>query len=162
MEGGDAYSRFERSNEDSTAFNFLHLDVSFLRIARCGAVAAAIGILLLPITSSILIGEYSSTSIYSSKGAGNLARIRLFTQARAHVRVFQCAFASANHITEYNCTNLQQNRCPWHIALLTIILSYVSIIHHEAMTYVHFRNDLFLVYTTFLLQRSPPTLLRSM
>ena len=161
MEGGDAYSRFERSNEGSTAFNFLHLDVSFLRIARCGAVATAIGILLLPITSSILIGEYSSTSIYSSKGAGNLARIQLFTQARTHVRVFRIRICEPHHRVLLHKSSTNKIAVPGS-ALLTIILSYASIIHDEAMTYVHLRNDLFLVYTTFLLQRSPPTLLRSM
>ncbi len=111
MEGGDAYSRFERSNGDSTAFNFLHLDVSFLRIARCGAVATAIGILLLPVTSSILIGEYSSTTVYSSKGSGNLARIRLSTQART------CFNNTHSHLRTTSQSTIaqifEQNRCPW-------------------------------------------------
>ena len=56
MEGGSsAYSRFERN--ESSAFNYLHLNLSFLRFARCGAIGVVVCIWMLPLISSIILGD---------------------------------------------------------------------------------------------------------
>mmetsp|Transcript_87781 Transcript_87781/g.142105 ORF Transcript_87781/g.142105 Transcript_87781/m.142105 type:complete len:205 (-) Transcript_87781:508-1122(-) len=54
MEGGSsAYLRFERN--ESSAFNYLHLNLSFLRFARCGAIGVVVCIWMLPLISSIIL-----------------------------------------------------------------------------------------------------------
>jgi hypothetical protein len=58
---GSVYSRFDSTSgpgDDSSTFNFLHLDCAFLRIARIGAVAVTLIIWALPLyNTSIGLGD---------------------------------------------------------------------------------------------------------
>ena len=58
---GSVYSRFDSTSgpgDDSSTFNFLHLDCAFLKIARIGAVAVTLIIWALPLyNTSIGLGD---------------------------------------------------------------------------------------------------------
>ena len=67
--GATSYARFDRS--DNSSFNLLHLDCAFLRLARSGAIAVAIGIWLIPVFfSTIGVGEEGHKHMFNKPQAG--------------------------------------------------------------------------------------------